>query len=133
MFSCTWIHPRTHTCFDVELTHGVDLSIPITPYVSRSQQANAFGLPAAEASPVRLGNFVGSVEAGASVNCPVGRIQCEISVSPQANVPTHSSNLLVQVIQICPHGNGTHTECVGHIVKEKITLGSLNIAYVLVM
>eukprot|EP01138_Halocafeteria_seosinensis_P016230 gb/GECG01016560.1/.p1 GENE.gb/GECG01016560.1/~~gb/GECG01016560.1/.p1 ORF type:complete len:295 (+),score=27.72 gb/GECG01016560.1/:1-885(+) len=101
MLSCTWTDPRTRKPYSVDLTNGIDISTSIRPYEAEEEQANAFGLPAAKAQPVQLGNFVGSIEAGASVNCPV--------------------------IQICAHGNGTHTECVGHVVRKRITLADTQI------
>ena len=49
-----------------------------------------------EFSPVRSGNFVGSTEAGGVVN--------------------------FFNVRLNPHGNGTHTECVGHIARERFVL-----------
>ena len=52
-------------------------------------QPNAYGAPLFETSPVVAGSFVGSVEAGSPVN--------------------------FYNVRVNPHGNGTHTECIGHI------------------
>jgi kynurenine formamidase len=49
----------------------------------------AYFLPDAEIAPYRSDSFVGSVAEGGSVNC--------------------------DRLVLYPHGNGTHTECVGHI------------------
>jgi len=57
---------------------------------------NAFHLPPVKIEPFRIGSFVGDVNAGGSCN--------------------------VNNIFFNPHGNGTHTECVGHISKEKFTI-----------
>lgn len=54
--------------------------------------AGAFGIPAADISPIVIGDFVGSVARGSGANC--------------------------DVIRFCAHGNGTHTECIGHITKS---------------
>ena len=59
-------------------------------------QPNAFGIDDAAARPYRVGDWVGDTRRGGSVNC--------------------------FVVTLCPHGNGTHTECVGHIVDERIAI-----------
>lgn len=69
----------------VDLEKGFDLSIPF----SVNGQLNAYYAPKVEMSPVRMGDWVGEVSQGASVN--------------------------YRNISFNPHGNGTHTECVGHI------------------
>lgn len=66
-----------------------DISIPLTP---NEIGVNCFYAPAPEAEPVRAGSFVGSVKQGGAVN--------------------------FMNLRINPHGNGTHTECVGHISEE---------------
>lgn len=53
-----------------------------------------FGARAASRTPFHSGDFVGDVAAGGSCNC--------------------------DMITFSPHLHGTHTECVGHIVKEKV-------------
>ena len=58
--------------------------------------ADAFHLPAPSITPVRAGSFVGDTQQGGSVNC--------------------------FVLSFCPHGSGTHTECIGHIVNERISV-----------
>ena len=60
---------------------------------------NAFGLPAARREPVAGDGFVGDVGAGGSVNCPV--------------------------LHLAPHGNGTHTEGVGHLLADQRPVTSL--------
>jgi arylformamidase len=75
--------------FSVDLSQGLDISIPLKPGVDT---VNAFYIPPVQVEPFRIGNFVGSVNEGGSCN--------------------------VNTITFNPHGNGTHTECVGHISRE---------------
>ena len=63
------------------------------------RQPNAFGIDRATAAPYRVGDWVGDTRAGGSVNC--------------------------FVVTVCPHGNGTHTECVGHIVDERVAIADV--------
>ena len=79
--------------YQFDLKRGIDLSIPMQ---SGSQNPNAFQIPPPLFEPIRLGDYTGSVKEGGGVNC---------------------ENLLIN-----PHGNGTHTECIGHITSEKITI-----------
>lgn len=57
---------------------------------------NAFYLDPPSFSPFRAGSFVGSVAEGGPCNC--------------------------EHVSFYPHGNGTHTECVGHISHERISV-----------
>ncbi len=79
--------------FAADLAHPLDISIPIR---NGFENPNCFWAPPVEFSPVVAGDFVGSTEQGGVVN--------------------------FFNIKINPHGNGTHTECVGHISKEKFTI-----------
>lgn len=72
---------------------GHDISIPL---YADHRQANCFYAPMFEASPVVAGDFVGSTKEGGAVN--------------------------FFNVRINPHGNGTHTECVGHISKNGETI-----------
>lgn len=71
----------------------IDISIPM---FSGTHNPNAFGIQHPNFEPYQSGNFVASVAKGSPVNC--------------------------ENIFFNPHGNGTHTECVGHITKERITI-----------
>jgi hypothetical protein len=71
----------------------LDISIPVQNGI---HNPNAFGIQPPHFEPFRAGNFVGSTALGGSVNC---------------------ENIFINA-----HGNGTHTECVGHITKERITI-----------
>lgn len=75
-----------------DLAAPIDLSIPITV----DQPVQAFFLPKATFEPFRAGTFVGSVEEGGPVRC--------------------------DIVTLAPHGNGTHTECVGHIAGRGYSL-----------
>jgi arylformamidase len=71
----------------------IDISIPM---FSGSNNPNAFGIQHPSFEPYKSGNFVASVAAGSPVNC--------------------------ENIFLNPHGNGTHTECVGHITQDRISI-----------
>jgi arylformamidase len=77
----------------VDLSKPIDLSIPLQ---DGFENPNCFYAPMPEFSPVRAGSFVGSTQEGGVVN--------------------------FKNIRLNPHGNGTHTECVGHISKEVFTI-----------
>ena len=72
----------------------IDISIPIIN--NANFQPNCFHAPPFEAQPVRSGDFVGSTKLGGAVNFFDYKIN--------------------------PHGNGTHTECVGHISQNGETI-----------
>lgn len=80
---------------NIDLSKPLDISMPLTP---NAPQANAWWAVPFSAQPVRMGDFVGSVAEGGPVN--------------------------FNNVQICPHGNGTHTECVGHISKEPYSVNT---------
>jgi len=80
----------------VNLDKPVDLSIPLD---FTGAQPNAFFLPTAEAKAFQAGDFVGDTREGGSVNC------FDVTLNP--------------------HGNGTHTECVGHILHDRVHIGSI--------
>ena len=79
------------------MAEPIDISIPVIP--NTKETVNCFYAPFAKAVPVKEGHFVGDTTLGGSVNF---------------------KNLFLN-----PHGNGTHTECVGHIVKEKIFINKV--------
>lgn len=79
--------------YEAQLNNGYDLSIPL---IEGIETVNAWWAPYVEAVPVRMGTFVGSVAEGGSVN--------------------------FKTVKFNPHGNGTHTECVGHISKERYVI-----------
>lgn len=79
--------------YHINFNEPIDISLPIQ---SGEKNPNAFGIPHPVFEPIHAGSFIGSVAQGGSVNC---------------------ENLFINA-----HGNGTHTECVGHISREKITI-----------
>lgn len=70
-----------------------DLSIPLA---FDSAQPVFFGVEAARETPVSVGSFTGDVREGGSCNCAT--------------------------YTITPHCNGTHTECVGHITRQRLSV-----------
>jgi len=81
------------TTYTADLDHPLDISIPLK---EGANTVNCFYAPLLEMSPVRAGNFVGSVALGGPVN--------------------------FYNVRLNPHGNGTHTECVGHIASEHFSI-----------
>lgn len=79
--------------FEADLSSPVDISIPITAGLGA---VNCFWAPPVAFDPVIDGDFKGSTALGGPVN--------------------------FFNIKLNPHGNGTHTECVGHIAKEPYVL-----------
>ena len=75
--------------FKVNLSEPIDISIPL---LAGKENVNAFHLSPMKIEPFRIGDFVGSVASGGPCN--------------------------VNNISFNPHGNGTHTESVGHISKD---------------
>lgn len=76
--------------------HGHDISIPLR---FNEAQPTFFGAPPASAEAITAGSFVGDVRHGGSCNCSV-----------------HT---------LAPHCNGTHTECVGHVTQERLSVRDL--------
>lgn len=77
--------------FEAELNRPIDLSIP----VGKEKEVRAYGIPPSSIEVYSSGGFVGDVSSGGSCN--------------------------VRDIRFNPHGNGTHTECVGHISENYVT------------
>ena len=75
------------TTFRVDFSHPIDISLPV-----RKDGVKAWYVSDPVIEPVRMGDWVGEVSQGGSVN--------------------------FRNITFNPHGHGTHTECVGHISKE---------------
>ncbi|MFY9309544.1 MAG: cyclase family protein [Bacteroidia bacterium] len=79
--------------YNVDLAKPIDISIPLR---AGEENVNAWYTPAVKIEPVRMGDWVVDVKQGGSVN--------------------------FRNIFFNPHGNGTHTECVGHISKEDYSI-----------
>ncbi|NNM16563.1 MAG: cyclase family protein [Bacteroidia bacterium] len=88
----TTIEHSTGT-FTIDLNKPIDISIPLR---AGKENVNAFYAEPVRIEPFRMEGFVGSVKEGAPVN--------------------------YMNIFFNPHGNGTHTECVGHISKEDFSI-----------
>jgi arylformamidase len=74
-----------------DLQRPADLSLPLD---FTGPQPRHFGAPRASSRPFESGAFKGAVERGASCNC--------------------------ELITLIPHCNGTHTECAGHLTRERL-------------
>lgn len=70
-----------------------DLSIPLA---FDRPQPTFFGAPPAREHVVSAGSFVGDVREGGSCNC--------------------------STYTLTPHCNGTHTECIGHLTRERMSV-----------
>ena len=79
--------------YTVDLNQPLDISIPLK---EGHETVNCFYAPFMDTSPVVAGDFIGSTAKGGPVN--------------------------FLNVRLNPHGNGTHTECVGHIAKEPYTI-----------
>ena len=77
----------------VDLNTPLDISIPLRNTVDN---VTAWWAKPPKFSPVMENGFIGDVNQGGSVN--------------------------FKEVYFNPHGNGTHTECVGHISKENYTI-----------
>jgi arylformamidase len=74
---------------EVDLSKPLDVSLPLK---NGNENPNAWQAPHVKIEPVKMGDWIGEVKSGAPVN--------------------------FRNIFFNPHGNGTHTESVGHISKE---------------
>src|SRR4051812_40731280 len=79
--------------YKIDLFQPLDISIPLT---TDKDCVNAWYVPPMKIEAVVMGDWIGDVNRGGPVN--------------------------FRNIMFNPHGNGTHTECVGHISKEAFTI-----------
>ena len=79
--------------FAFDLEKPLDISIPLQ---FNGPQPNAYGVEPARSKPCEAGDVVGDTRQGGSVN--------------------------FEQYTFIPHCNGTHTECVGHITDERISV-----------
>lgn len=79
--------------FKINAENPLDISIPLR---FNGEQPNAFGVEKATSKPCRAGGLTGDTRRGGSCN--------------------------FEQIKLIPHCNGTHTECVGHITHERISI-----------
>jgi arylformamidase len=85
--------PHRDTFLLADLSQPIDISMPLR---EGADTVNCFYAPPFEAAPVVMGSFIGSTAQGGVVN--------------------------FLNVKLNPHGNGTHTECVGHIAREPFTI-----------
>jgi arylformamidase len=81
---------------------GIDAANPVSLALEldfAGAQPRHFGAPPATARPFTVAGFQGSVQRGASCNC--------------------------EVLTLIPHCNGTHTECVGHLTRERLDVSRI--------
>ena len=84
--------------FQVDFSKGEDISIPL---FFNGLQPNTYGVDRATSNPYQDGHFIGDTRKGGPCN--------------------------FETYNFTPHCNGTHTECIGHITKDRVTiLESLN-------
>jgi kynurenine formamidase len=76
-----------------DLSKAIDISIPLH---FNGEQPNAYGVEPATSQPCVAGELVGDTRRGGSCN--------------------------FEQYTFIPHCNGTHTECVGHITRERISV-----------
>jgi kynurenine formamidase len=82
----------------IPVGRSVDLSIPLDPH---GPQPNAYGAPLVTARPFAGNGFTLDTRLGGSCNC--------------------------EMIEFTPHCNGTHTESVGHITRERFPLSAVDL------
>jgi kynurenine formamidase len=81
---------------ECDFMQGINCSFHVK---SGTDNPNAFHLPNPDFKPFSIGDFIGSTMEGGSVNCAI--------------------------LQLAPHGNGTHTESVWHIAKEEFPISQV--------
>ena len=90
---------KTTIEFDENFTVTVDLSKPIDisiPINEGNNNPNCYWADEVIFNTIKSGDFVGNVDEGGSVN--------------------------YQSVTLTPHGNGTHTECYGHLTSDGATI-----------
>jgi arylformamidase len=79
--------------YRADLSAGHSIAIPM---LFDGAQPNSYGVPRATAAAVEAGSFIGDTRRGGSCN--------------------------FERVTLIPHCNGTHTECVGHIALDRISV-----------
>jgi len=88
------ISPNTENgLYIIDWNEFVDISIPMR---FGGPQPNAYGVEAASSTACEYGDLVGDTRRGGSCN--------------------------FERVTLIPHCNGTHTECVGHVTNERISI-----------
>ncbi|HEX8367206.1 MAG TPA: cyclase family protein [Pyrinomonadaceae bacterium] len=79
--------------YQIDTENPIDISIPLD---FKGAQPNAYGVQKATSKACEAGNLVGDTRRGGSCN--------------------------FEQVTFIPHCNGTHTECVGHLTRERISV-----------
>lgn len=79
--------------YKIDTENPLDISIPL---IFNGDQPNAYGVEKATSKPCEAGELVGDTRQGGSCN--------------------------FEQYTFIPHCNGTHTECIGHITNERISV-----------
>ena len=79
--------------YKIDLENPLDVSIPLN---FNGSQPNAYRVAKATSKPCEAGELVGDTRRGGSCN--------------------------FEQVEFIPHCNGTHTECVGHVTNERISV-----------
>jgi arylformamidase len=82
--------------YRIDFGRGRSIAIPLR---FDAAQPNSYDVPAAKARAYEDGSFIGDTRRGGSCN--------------------------FDVVTLIPHCNGTHTECVGHVSRERISVEQL--------
>lgn len=82
-----------NTKFEINFSEGKDISIPLQ---FNGLQPNTYGVDKATSKAYQDGQFIGDTRQGGPCN--------------------------FETYNFTPHCNGTHTECIGHITNERITI-----------
>tara|TARA_B100001093_G_scaffold520499_2_gene616894 strand:- start:2707 stop:3507 length:801 start_codon:yes stop_codon:yes gene_type:complete len=77
----------------VDFSKGEDISIPL---IFNGNQPNTYDVPKASAKPYSDNSFIGDIRRGGPCN--------------------------FETVNLTPHCNGTHTECIGHITEKRISI-----------
>ena len=78
---------------EVDFSKGIDISIPL---YFNGDQPNTYNVDKATSKPYQDGTFFGDTRKGGPCN--------------------------FETYRLTPHCNGTHTECIGHITKQRIPI-----------
>ena len=78
---------------EVDFSKGMDISIPL---YFNGEQPNTYGVDKATSSAYQDGQFIGDTRKGGPCN--------------------------FETYSFTTHCNGTHTECIGHITNERISI-----------
>jgi arylformamidase len=81
---------QAHKNYQADLSKPIDISIPLI--FNELNNPNAWFCPPPEADAQKIGDYIVAVENGSAVNS--------------------------MGVRLFPHGNGTHTEGVGHLMKQ---------------